>query len=343
MTQDTTKRERGQFFTTTNPFAHIAFHQFVASLPPSIRNSVWLEPFAGSCNIPEMLASIGVKACNTSSWACFDIQPANDAESNTSGILATQRDTLSDFPSEYSVIITNPPYLARNSATRMGLSYPTTSYDDLYKHSLDCMLKNADYVAAIVPESFITADMPNIKQRLTDIISLNCTMFEDTSVPVCLALFAPEPAQETRFWSFSDHSPTATLGDLSNAHHRLLACPQSFNSPTLTFNSPAGQIGIHACDDTRGPSIKFVFGESINPALVKHTSRSITRVQIDTDFNRQEFILKANELLSAWRTETHDMFLTAFKGLRADRRYRRRLDYTNARAIINRTLWEINK
>ena len=42
----------------------------------------------------------------------------------------------------------------------------------------------------------------------------------------------------------------------------------------------------------------------------------------------------ANELLATYREKTQDVFMTSFKGLRADGKYRRRLDFKTARAIL---------
>ena len=124
-------------------------------------------------------------------WACFDISPAE--ENSVPEIDVIKRDTIADFPKDYKIAITNPPYLAKNSATRRGLVYSGEPYDDLYKKSLEVMLNNCDYVAAIIPESFITSKL--FHNRLHIVISLACKMFDDTDCPVCLALF--NPANET--------------------------------------------------------------------------------------------------------------------------------------------------
>ena len=53
------------------------------------------------------------------------------------------------------------------------------------------------------------------------------------------------------------------------------------------------------------------------------------RVPWDVDIDR------LNAKLMDIREKTHDVFLTAFKGLRRDRYYRRRLDWALARSIID--------
>ena len=46
-------------------------------------------------------------------------------------------------------------------------------------------------------------------------------------------------------------------------------------------------------------------------------------------------------MLNDFRRETYDIFLTPFKGLRKDFRYRRRLDYALARNIVNYVYFSI--
>ena len=59
--------------------------------------------------------------------------------------------------------------------------------------------------------------------------------------------------------------------------------------------------------------------------------RSITKIgvpwRVDIDM--------LNTTLATIREKTHDVFLTAFKGLRRDGYYRRRLDWALARAIVD--------
>ena len=45
-------------------------------------------------------------------------------------------DTLKAFPKNYEVCITNPPWLARYAASRLGLKFPNIQYDNIYKQCL---------------------------------------------------------------------------------------------------------------------------------------------------------------------------------------------------------------
>ena len=109
---------------------------------------------------------------------------------NPSSLEVEKKDTIKKFPLGYKLIITNPPYLAKNSAHRKKIDFPATKYDDLYKLCLEIMLKNCDYVGAIIPASFINANL--FLERLHSYTLLSSQMFTDTENPVCLALFSPQ-------------------------------------------------------------------------------------------------------------------------------------------------------
>ena len=122
------KRLRGQYFTASNPFTLKPFKEF-ANLSKLDRVKI-LEPFAGSNNLIHMLKNLGM--CNQ--FDSFDIVPHSYE--------VKPKDTLFNFPTGYDVCITNPPYLAKNSATRRGLKFDAGGYDDLYKFALEKCLEN---------------------------------------------------------------------------------------------------------------------------------------------------------------------------------------------------------
>lgn len=326
------KKMKGQFFTITNPFNHNLFFEW-KELITNFNNLTILEPFAGSNNIVDMLEELGVN----NKWKCFDIDPECVDLTLDSEYPVETRDTISDFPVGYDIAITNPPYLSKSSATRSGIDFPETNYNDLYKLSLEKMLQHTKYVAAIIPESFLTQGL--FHSRLFGVVSLTMRMFEDTDCPVCLALFIPEEEKEERD-NFTIYSNDRLIGQFSNIKSFLKK--PSFNKE-FKFNEPNGEIGLMAIDNTRTNSIKFLIGSSIDSSRVKTSSRSITRITFEgiEDINIEALIFKANELLSEERESTSDLFFTAFKGLRSDGKYRRRLDFKNAKRILNKALEEI--
>lgn len=320
------KRQDGQYFTRTNPFGHKIFFDWLKKIPKEYLEGVWCEPYAGSNNIVEMLNEVGIKKSESSNWECYDISPQNDEDINTSGVSIKGRDMINNYPESVpAVVVTNPPYLAKNSATRRGLAYPNTEYDDVYKLCLGIMLKKHKYVAAIIPESFIRTNL--FSERLFAIISLNCEMFEDTDCPVCLALWVEKPTKDYKIY-FSNGFCAGGMSELRKFEPHY--------SGEYSFNNPEGTLGLYGCDSVNTASIKFIDGTKIDPTKVKSTSRCITRIgDIPADIKLTDLITTCNCILTEWRKNTSDVFMTSFKGLRADGYYRRRLDWVGAGFIVD--------
>jgi hypothetical protein len=53
----------------------------------------------------------------------------------------------------------------------------------------------------------------------------------------------------------------------------------------MKFNSPTGNLGLIAIDNTIEPTIKFIEGDKISTEKVSVSSRSITRIKVDCDLN----------------------------------------------------------
>jgi len=309
-----TKRELGQYYTSRNPFIHHAFCEWAKEAHIGLNG--FLEPFAGAGDILRLLKDAGLATRAIG----YDIAPACE--------WATQRDTLADFPEGHHAVVTNPPYLARNSASRRHLPYPQTRYADLYLHALDTCLRHTPYVAAIIPESFVTSGA--LKDRLRDVVSLPyADMFSDTEHPVCLAMFGPNLAQATtRIW----HGERL-IGVLDEL---LASAPKPSGSLAMRFNDPNGSVALLGVDDQKSATIRFDIGAAVDPSEVKHSSRAKTRIAI-SGLNLSlvdPVIIAANSILSKRRKLTGDVGMTAFKGVRRDGCFRRRLDFSEARGIL---------
>lgn len=281
-----------------------------------------VEPFAGSGQIVRLMAEAGYEQ----QWSLFD--------RDESLADVTHQDTISDFPGGFQAVITNPPYLSFHFAKRKGLK-PTKSYfggyDSLYQTAIAAALANSDYVAMIIPESFITAGL--FTDRLQAVISLPFAMFDDTDMPTCLALWGAVNQPDFQIWRGDD-----LLGLAS----RLIETPISTACKSrIHFNIPGGNLGLRAIDNSASASIWFCEPEQIPIERVKHSARLLTRVQVDGLDEPAKLLALANQKINDWRNMTQDVCLTAFKGLRKDGRFRRRLDYANARALISQALCEL--
>lgn len=319
------KRASGRYYTRGNPFQLEPFQTWAEV--SNLEQQTVLEPFAGAKDIPRLIEAAHLRCRD---WAFFDIEPG------AKGIL--QRDTLANFPKGFNACITNPPWLARNSATRRGLPFPeATRYDDLYKYALEQCLTHCGWVAAIIPEAFIRSGL--FLERLCDFISLvpqkegkveyenerrdTSYMFEDTEHPVGLALFAPDATSDVRIWRNNRF-----LGTIRELRRHL---PQPSSNRDIVFNDPHGNLGLIAIDNTVSASIRFCPAKELKDYPIRGQCRSITKIGVPwhVDINR------LNTRLTTIREKTHDVFLTAFKGMRRDGHYRRRLDWALARAIVD--------
>ncbi len=302
------KRAQGQFFTQANPFDHPAFMRWAqqARLP----DARVLEPFAGANSLIEHLA--GMELC--ASFASFDIEPGAPG--------VQRRDTLACFPQGYDVCVTNPPWLAKNLATFRGLPFNAGGYDDLYKFALDACLTNCGWVAALIPESFIRANL--FHERLTDFVSLPHRLFEETKHPVGLALFAPQATAAVRLWSGGEY--VGVLADLEALRPSPIP-----GGPSVRFNDPHGNVGLIALDNTKQASIRFCDARELDGYAVKSTGRHITRVAVEGDTSLERW----NDYLATFRERTRDMLMTCYRGVRRDGMYRRRLDWSLARGIMH--------
>lgn len=305
------KRANGRYYTEENPFRLKPFQSWAHEI--AITSKKILEPFAGSNNLVEMLKDLDL--CNN--YASFDI--------NATAKEVKKRNTIKSFPKGFDVCITNPPWLARNSATRRGLPFPKCAFDNLYKYCLSLCLSNCESVGAILPASFLQSGL--FRDRLQKYILIHDPIFSDTENPVCLALFDKKSNQVDVYYD-EDH-----LGSLDSLEESL---PKSCHDYRVRFNDPEGDLGFISFDNTKNSSIRFCHASDIAGYEIKPSSRFITRIGGEFD-NIGLLIARLNRMISQFRKETKDVFLTPFKGIREDGSYRRRMDFALARKFINAT------
>lgn len=321
------KIERGQFFTEKNVFTLKPFQDWWNIIPSNIKHTI-LEPFAGANNIIKLLNEINL----INDYKSYDIEPKDDN--------VIERDCFLDFPKGFGCIITNPPYLSKNSASKKKIDIKFGIYQDLYEISLNKCLDNCKYVAAIIPESFITTN--RFKDRLYSVISLTYSdMFSDTEHPVCLALFVPEYVDNYSIYKNNDFIGKSQ--NLEKIKNNIFALNQKDKRDIkVRFNIPQGNIHLLAVDNNFDSSgIYFTTKEVVKESEIKISSRARTRInllidgEIITNINILENIInEANNILKEYRKATSDVFMTSFKGLRRDNYYRRRLDFDTAKKII---------
>lgn len=309
------KRELGAYYTALfNPFVGDAFQEWVKD--KGIKNKKVLEPFAGNNSIIRFLQEVGM----ASKYKSYDLQPTSDQ--------VEQRDTIIDYPKDFDLCVTNPPWFYKSSAKRRNAKFPDMPYDNIYKLCLERAMTYNKFVVMLLPASFVTyKKAPSFFERLDRVIFLNRPLFADTDNPVCLALFGEEENNNPIF--FNDDEK---VGDYNTLMRHM---PQS-NGPiknSIKFNIPDGKLGLVAIDNNKEPSIRFCRGKELDGYDIKGSSRSITRISGDFKLDN-DFLRTVNDYLKEMRDKTADVFLTPFKGLRGDGKYRRRMNYTIAREII---------
>ena len=310
------KQEKGIYYTElNNPFKNPIFKQWIKE--NNLENETVLEPFAGANNIITMLQQINM----AKKYASFDLHPTN---SNVK-----QRNTIQNYPKEYKLAITNPPWLAKNTAKRKNLPYPYKE-QDIYITCLNKMIDNTQFIAALIPCSYLQTKQ--IHPRIHTIIIIEQPLFIETEHPVCLTLINNTPQTNIQIYNNQKHIGT---------YKQLIKyMPPHKKNNTIKFNDKNGNLGLIAIDNTKTASIKFTPAHTIHNQI-KHSSRAITKIKgVPSDTNTIE---KLNQTIKTMREKTNDIFLTPFKGLRKDGKYRRRIKYETAKNIIINTLYGDNK
>ena len=323
------KRRYGQFNTVANPFRNPPAIKWLAEIEK--QNLTVIEPFYGSGNLVKMLPQLN--------WAGFyDIDPP---KLETSKVI--KRDTLKMFPKKtesgsiVSAVITNPPWFSRRSANSRKMNFDGSGkFDDLYKDALSECLQSAEWVAAIVPESFIRSKL--FTERLQAVVILPYDMFgEETEHAACLALFSPQITGDTEIWIGETF-----IGRLSEIQLKAQKILGRYSQLDFVYGHPDGEIAIFALDRRTGPTLSFASGESINSSIVKRSSRCITRVKLQFKISGpdlQLLIAMANKVLLELRTVTSDIIFNSSHGRRHDGYPRRRLDFRTATKILNRCIY----
>ena len=286
-----------------------------------------LDPFAGDGHLIDLVKSDPILGKQVKQATGFDIQddtfPFNDS--------------LVAIPnSQRAVIVTNPPYLANHSAKRKGVDQLVAKYFDgstqknLYRIALEKALESAEYVVAIIPETFLLSTFP--KRRLELAVVIQDSLFGDTDAPALVACFTKESCADARIFTGNQ-----SIGNLSE----ILALRDS-TAPkhTIVFNDHNGRIGFRAVDGSDGKTpIAFVAARDFEyPSdSVAVSSRLMTYLDLPEigEADLAAVIEQANGILLQIRLASGDLVLAPFKGNDRNGKRRRRLDYGLARKILN--------
>jgi hypothetical protein len=323
---DIDKVSLGSFYTTKSGWLTDQVRHFIEKALAESNGCV-LDPFAGDGHLLETIKTDLVLGKQVKRATGFDIQgdswPINDS--------------LVAIPNpRRAVIVTNPPYLANHSAKRKGVDQLVAKYfanstqKNLYRIALEKALESADYVVAIIPETFLLSTFP--KHRLELAVVIQDHLFGDTDAPALVACFAKDERADAHIFTGNQ-----SIGILSE----LLAL-REFAAPKqkIVFNDPSGRIGLRAVDGSDGKSpIAFIAATDFEyPSdSVVTSSRLMTYLEMPVlnDLEVAKVIEESNSILRRIRIDSGDLVLAPFKGNDRNGKRRRRLDYFLARGILN--------
>lgn len=321
------KVELGQFFTAKSIWLRPQVAEFINKSNCKIA----YDPYAGNGDLLNVAKEMGLDTIGC------DIDETLPWKIN---------DSLVSIPYvDGAIILTNPPYLAKQSATRKKIDlskyWNATYYDDLYLLALDKMTETQQFVVAIIPESFINSSYKR-KCLLSSITILEDNPFVDTECPVCVACFDGRRKDYSQIKIYKNSDYVATFQEID----ALRIEPK--NNLQIDFNDLSGWLGLRAIDSTDDKTfICFDFKENIDydwQHKIKTSSRHFSLINVDIPKeNRADFIEEANAILQDLRKKSCDILLTPFMGNTHKGMRRRRLDFRLARAIIEEAYRKVCK
>ena len=303
------KQLLGQYYTTTDPFNNSdAFKSWYSLVP---KDEPVLEPFAGAGNLFDFIDA---------AWVGYDIDPQH--------FNVEIRDTIKDFPKDYQVCITNPPYLAKTIISRKRLPV-IVKHEDLYLDCLQLMLDNCDYVAAIIPSTFFNQNL--FKDRLFAWDKFDMKLFSDTDNPAGVAYFIPQQTTTSLYVNGIQLESDDTF------------IPKSSNFP-VTFNpTNFSEYIIIGIDTTEGDNIYLRrMKDEDRRGLVdgngkcKTTNRNI--FPIESSYLRDKHIPLFNEAMEEYRQQTNDFYMTSFKSTQKSGKYRKRISFKEVRWLLEKVI-----
>ncbi|WP_029512736.1 TRM11 family methyltransferase [Mycoplasmopsis iners] len=324
-----TKIKLGQFFTVKSLWLKPQIKDFINQQ----NRSIVYDPFAGKGD----LLNVAKTMLNFKEIIGLDI------DSNLNWNI---NDSLIKIPIvKNALILTNPPYLAKQSAKRKNIDhdnyFSNSIYNYIYLISLEKMLDTGLPIVAIIPESFINSNFKN-KHLLHSITIIEDDLFDDTENPVIVACFDNLNKDMSKVKIFKNDF---FIGYWEQIFRNKLVPVKNIQ---ITFNSSEGWLGLKAIDGIKNSDlIRFDFKNNFDydwQNKIKETSRHFTLIDLEIDNeNKSLFINECNRILNNLRNASFDVILTPFKGNNKSGKRRRRLDFKLARAIMEQAYLKITK
>ena len=321
------KRDLGQFNTTGDSWLSNRIKNFIKKSNARII----LDPYAGQGDLLKQGKQILTKA----KVIGYDIDKKLEWKIN---------DSLKSIPFHNNVIvITNPPYYAKVSATIKKRNnvlkyFKNNSYEDLYQIAIEKVLAKYDKAVFIIPETFVNKVAQ--KQWIKFIEVLDVNPFQDTEVSTCVVVFDKTQKKYNDFIIYKK-GKKINFQDMNKfkLHTKKMSCREK-----VLFNKHKPMIGIRGFDAANGnQAIEFFkikdFKKIYDINKIKKSSRAYYTASIPSVRKISNIqIKKMNEELSKIRNRYFDVIFSPFKGYDKNGIRRRRLDFEIARYIITKEL-----
>ena len=324
------KKTFSQYFTKKDLWLKPQIKKFIEDS----KCKIVYDPFAGEGDLLKISDEYGIEEC-----VGLDIDDS---------LKWIYNDSLENIPHiDNAIIITNPPYLTKYSASRKHLINDKLNkyfmyHTDLYQLAIDKILEAQEFAVVIVPETYINSTFfKEHLERIYSITILTENPFADTENPVCVVCFDNVKKIPPYIKVYADDE---YLNDYSYFNELKL---KPKNDYSIKFNAKEGKLALRAVDlTTADKRIEFMEVDKLKYDLskIKVSSRLITIIDLDcSNIELKQLVKECNRILNEYREETKDITLSPFKGNTKDGKRRRRLDYKTARSIIEKAIGNLNE
>lgn len=301
------KVKLGQFYTKRSNYI---IGNLIGDIDKKIKV---IEPFCGE----------GDLLIFDNEYEIYDIDPKIDK--------CVKRDTLKN-PPDYTnkLVITNPPFLARNKNKDKTL-YDLYDVSDLYKVAIKTILKCSGGIL-IVPLNFFCDEDNKIRNLFFerfDIIRLNIfeeTVFNDTTYTICSFSFKLKENDEDFDTIECNFFPDKTIKhfDLKKSTGwrmgadflEIIKNQKNIGIKRLTKDKiPNSNIYLRAID-TGTNTGRISLSINKNHFYGKESDRSFATIIMDKKYTEDQELLICNEfnnLLELYRNKYYSLFLTNFR------------------------------
>ena len=249
-----------------------------------------------------------------------------------------QNDSLVEIP-DSQFIVTNPPWLSKTSASKKKIMNNVMHYFDinkdctnLYQIAIKLMIMKKIPFICLVPESILTMEW-NWKHKLTKIISLFDSPFDDTNALTCVVCYDPEKESD----DVEVYSDDNFIGYLKQIESVVLKPNKSID---IKFNVADGPIGVRCLDlKSEDKRAKFFTKENFTQKSYSNLKnlRYATHIAIDLNgINVDDFVNYCNEELENYRKTPAEIFNCSFMENTNYGTRRRRISFEVIRAILEK-------